>query len=76
MDLASVDSSMIYAVGYDPGTKELAVVFNNGRTFWYEGVPAEVHQDLMAAGSKGQYMRDCIIDMYPHHNTYPYRRTG
>ena len=75
MYLETVASSMIYAVGYDPEMRELAVVFNSGRVFWYEDVPPEVHQHLMSAGSKGQYMRDCIIDLYPAHDRYPYRRT-
>ncbi len=76
MNLVRVDSSMIYAVGYDPEIKELAVVFNSGRAYWYEDVPAELHKALMASESKGQIMRDCIFDMFPHHNIYPYRRTN
>ena len=70
-----VESSMIYAVGYDPEARELTVVFNSGRVFWYEDVPSEVHQELMSSGSKGQYMRDTIIDLYPTHDRYPYRRS-
>ena len=76
MNLVRVDSSMIYAVGYDPEIKELAVVFNSGRAYWYEDVPAELHKALMASESQGQIMRDCIIDMFPHHNIYPYHRTN
>lgn len=60
-----VDSSMIQAVGYDPETQILEVLFNSGQTYHYEGVPPKVHKELMEADSKGRYMRDAIIDMYP-----------
>jgi hypothetical protein len=64
-DLILVESSMIRAVGYDPETHTLEVLFNIGRTYLYGEVPPEVHEELMAAESKGQYMRWAIIDMYP-----------
>ena len=64
--LTPVESSMIQAVGYDSKTRLLEVVFNNGRTYCYEGVPPKVHKGLMAAESKGQYMLSEIIDMYSY----------
>lgn len=63
--MVPVDSSMIQVVGYDPETQILEVLFNSGQTYHYEGVPPEVHEELMEAGSKGQYMRAAIIDRYP-----------
>jgi len=69
--LVPVESSMIQAVGYDPQTRVLEVVFTSGRTYCYEGVPPEIHQELMAADSKGQYMRAEIIGVYPD---YPVAR--
>ena len=60
-----VDSSMIASVGYDPDTEELEVEFNSGKVYLYRNVPKEEYEGLMAAGSKGQYMLGCIIDMYP-----------
>jgi hypothetical protein len=63
--LVPVESSMIQAVGYDPKTRILEVVFNSGQTYCYGDVPPEVHQELMAADSKGQYMRAAIIGVYP-----------
>lgn len=65
--LKPVESSMIKAVGYDPETRLLEVVFNNDQTYRYEGVPPEVYEELMAAESKGRYMRSEIIDVYPDH---------
>ena len=64
-NLTLVESSMIHAVGYDSKTRILEVVFNSGRTYCYEGVPPKVYKELMAADSKGSYMRSEIIDMYP-----------
>ena len=63
--LVPVESSMIQAVGYDLKTCILEVIFNSGQTYCYEGVPPEVHQELMAADSKGRYMRAAIIGVYP-----------
>jgi KTSC domain-containing protein len=63
--LIIVESSMIHAVGYDSGTKILEVVFNSGRTYCYEGVPLKVYKELMAADSKGRYMRSEIVGAYP-----------
>lgn len=62
--LTIVESSMIHAVGYDSKTRILEVVFNSGRTYCYEGVPPKVYKELLAADSKGSYMRSEIIDMY------------
>ena len=69
--LVPVESSMIQAVGYDPKTHILEVVFNSGQTYCYDDVPPEVHQELMTADSKGRYMRAAIIGMYPD---YPVSR--
>ena len=65
MKLTTVDSSMIHAVGYDAKTRTMEVVFNSGQTYDYEGVPPKEYKGLMAAESKGSYMRANIIDVYP-----------
>ncbi len=65
MKLTTVESSMIHAVGYDRKTRALEVVFNSGQTYVYEEVPPKVYKELLAAESKGRYMRDAIIDCYP-----------
>lgn len=56
---------MISAVGYDPKTHTLEVLFNSGKTYEYRNVPPEEYDGLMAADSKGSYMRSFIIDGYP-----------
>lgn len=65
MELIKIDSSMIYAVGYDEQTQVLEVVFKRTGVYRYQNVPKKVYTQLMAASSKGSYMRDMIIDMYP-----------
>lgn len=65
MQLTTVESSMIYAVGYDPDTQTLEVVFNRTGVYRYYDVPPEEYEELMAAESKGRYMLDCIINVYP-----------
>ena len=64
MQMITVESSMIYKVGYDPEMQTLEVIFNSGETYQYYNVPPEEHAGLMAAESKGQYMRGNIIDIY------------
>jgi TFIIF-interacting CTD phosphatase-like protein len=65
MNLIKVDSSMIYAVGYDEEAQILEVVFKRTGVYRYSNVPKNVYEELMASDSKGSYMRDMIIDMYP-----------
>ena len=56
---------MIYAFGYDEQQQMLEVVFKRTGVYRYRNVPKEVYQQLLEADSKGSYMRDMIIDMYP-----------
>ena len=72
--LVSVESSMVQAVGYDAKTHTLEVVFNSGQTYCYEDVPPKVYKGLMAADSKGRYMRAEIIDIYPDYRVSRRRR--
>ncbi|MCQ3017142.1 KTSC domain-containing protein [Pseudomonas tremae] len=39
-------------------------MFKQGRTYDYCGVPPNIHQGLMAAGSKGTYFARMIRDRY------------
>lgn len=66
MNLQTVDSSMIHAVGYDAEKQMLEVVFNSGKVYQYFEVPQNVYDELMASDSKGSYMRSCVIDCYPY----------
>jgi hypothetical protein len=55
MQLVTVESSMIHAVGYDKDKRILEIVFNTGRTYQYADVPPEEYEGLLKAESKGRY---------------------
>jgi len=50
-----VKSSQIEAIGYDAGSKTLAVRFKGGSVYHYDDVPAEVHAALAKAESVGSH---------------------
>ncbi len=74
MERVPVESSMIEAVGYDPDTKEMEVVFHSGEIYRYSDVPRETYEGLLAAGSKGQYMHAHVIDAFPYRRVSRERR--
>ena len=63
-DMEWVDSSNIEAIGYDDNMRELFVQFKGGTTYIYVDVPAEVHQELRQADSKGIYLNREIRNSY------------
>lgn len=67
MQLTTVESSMIHAVGYDDEARELEVVFNSGGIYRYQDVDKETYEELLEAESKGRFMHACVIDMYPYY---------
>lgn len=67
MKLVPVESSMLSAVGYDAGRKELEAVFSSGAVWRYQDVPRKVYRELLAAESKGSYMLSCVIGMFPEY---------
>ena len=66
MQLNTVESSMLYAVGYNSKTHTLEVAFNSGGIYQYYDVPPEEYEGLMEAESKGRYMHEYIIDVYAY----------
>ena len=65
-----VSSSNIASIGYDPGSETLEIEFTNGSIYQNFNVPAGLHEQLMAAPSKGQFLNTYI------RNAYPYSRVG
>lgn len=65
MDITPVSSSNISAIGYDAESMTLEVQFNSGSAYQYQGVPASVHRELMAAGSVGRYFIAHVRNHYP-----------
>jgi hypothetical protein len=64
-DLEWVDSTSIEAVGYVEEERALIIQFVGGRQYRYEGVPPEVHHELIQADSKGSYFNREIKPNYP-----------
>lgn len=55
-----VESSAVEMVGYDSIHSNLAVMFKNGATYLYANVPPSIHEQLMAAESKGAFINQYI----------------
>ncbi|GAB4241967.1 MAG: hypothetical protein Kow00121_67970 [Elainellaceae cyanobacterium] len=66
MQLQSVESSQIYAVGYDDLTETLVVISHQGKIHHYFGVSQAVYEELMAAESKSHYLQEHIVYSYPY----------
>lgn len=64
MDMISVSSSNLGAVGYEKGT--LYVRFKNGSLYSYSSVPEYVYNELMNASSKGHYLATYVKGHYPY----------
>lgn len=60
MQLFTVESDVIHAIGYEDELNILEIIFNNGGIYQYRGVPRQVYDELMAAESKGQYFTDNV----------------
>lgn len=50
---------------YDPDTKELEIVLDDGNSYTYSNVPESVYRDLISASSAGKYFRANIRDRFP-----------
>lgn len=64
MNMIPVISSDLNAVGYENGI--LYIRFNSGGLYCYSGVPLNVFNSLLSAGSKGRYFHAFIKGRYPH----------
>ena len=63
--LSPVVSSQVSGIGYDAGTKTLAVSFNSGSTYHYHDVPVEKFEAIAKAESVGQYLGKHIKPFHP-----------
>jgi TIR domain/KTSC domain len=60
IQMTSVSSSNIAAIGYDSATEVLRVIFLNGNVYEYYGVPQHLYEGLMSANSHGSYLNSQI----------------
>jgi hypothetical protein len=70
MERYSVASSNIASIGYDVASQILEVEFLSGSIYQYYGVPQNMYEQLMQAGSKGRFLNTYIK------NAYGYSRVG
>jgi hypothetical protein len=59
-----VESSAVGRIGYDAEAEEAFVEYLDGGLYAYEGVPAEVFEELANAESKGTFV-NAVIKEYP-----------
>ena len=64
MNRQAVSSSNIASIGYDANSQTLEIEFLNGGVYQYFDVPQYVYEDLMNAGSHGQYLARNIKGVY------------
>jgi hypothetical protein len=60
MDRTPVSSSNLASVGYDPASATLEIEFRSSGVYQYYGVPVDVYDGLMSAGSKGTFFDQSI----------------
>ena len=59
-----VESSAVARIGYDEAAEEAYVEYLGGGLYAYEGVPADVFEELTNADSKGTFVNE-VIKEYP-----------
>jgi len=69
MEMISVSSSNLSAIGYDYDSATLRIQFLNGGIYDYQGVSSDVYEGLVGAGSKGQY-----FDQFIKKGGYPFAK--
>ncbi|HWD50213.1 MAG TPA: KTSC domain-containing protein [Rhizomicrobium sp.] len=57
-------SSVVRRFDYDDTKHELVIVFQTGRTYRYESVPADIYRGLRMSSSKGEFFNRCIRDRF------------
>lgn len=62
--LTKIESSMVYALGFDEKQQILEVVFTKGGIWEYHGFPKDEYDHLINSRSIGSYMRNCVIGFY------------
>jgi hypothetical protein len=65
MQIVPVESTALAAIGYDQTRELLRVEFCRRAIYHYFGVPASLHQGLLAASSKGSYFNQVIRGRFP-----------
>lgn len=64
MEMISVSSTNVEAIGYDQDTQTLQVEFKNGSNYQYFDVPEKIFYELRDASSIGAYLSANIKGVY------------
>ena len=70
MERTYVSSTNISEIGYDEKKETLEIKFLSGSIYQYYNLQKNIYEELMRAGSKGQFFNRYIK------NAYPYSRVG
>lgn len=65
----SSSSTRVSELRYDPGLREIHVIFRDGTPWTYQGVPEDVFNRFLTADSQGVFINNVL-------NSYPYHRGG
>jgi len=65
-EATTVKSTTLAAVAYDDQRDLLQLHFRDGTIYHYFGVPAQTHQELLDAASKGGYFNRRIRAQFPY----------
>lgn len=65
MNMVAVSSSSIALIGYEADSLTLRVVFHDGKTYDYHGVPPLIANQFLNAPSKGRYYAGFIKGRFP-----------
>ena len=66
MNMRSVESATLVALGYDDAREIPQLEFRSREVYRYFGVPCSVYAALVVAASKGRYFNGAIRGQFPH----------
>jgi YD repeat-containing protein len=66
MQLETVDSAAIHAIGYNPQSRILEIIFTNGGIYRFAGVPAPLYRAMQCATSMGKFFQAHVRGQYPY----------
>lgn len=67
---------MLAAIAYNHDWQHLYLKFCSGDVYCYRGVPVERYEGLLAADSKGKYVRAHILNRYAYQRIHAAFRTA
>lgn len=66
MQTTTIDSTSLAEVGYEQDESTLRVQFQNGSTYDYFDVPANVYEGILKATSAGRFFNENVLDSFSY----------